>query len=168
MKDKKHHEFMIKLDECYKVVQQSSNGISAVDIAKKLGVYRTTVYDRLNSIELMNKVESKHGLWYSKTGEQTIKPLEKEIEIVLPLPKNLMQHVALLDIVAKQAEDINFPKTANVYRTFLEKFNETRTIRIKGKNVDDLNLERIGNMVLESTKKSSKFDFKKILKKITG
>ena len=82
MKDKKHHQFMIKLDECYKVVQQNSaKGISAVDIAKKIGVYRTTIYDRLNTLELTNKVESKHGLWYAKTGEQTLNRWKRKLKL---------------------------------------------------------------------------------------
>jgi len=67
------------------VQQSSTKGISAVEIAKKLGKHRTTVHGYLTTLEYMGKVESKHGLWYAKTGVQTIKPLEKEIVIELPM-----------------------------------------------------------------------------------
>ena len=165
MSSKKYHESMIRLDKCYNIVQQSgAKGINAVDIAKKLGVYRTTVYDRLNSLELMNKIESSHGLWYAKTGEQTIKPLEKEIEIELPIPENKWENIALLEALAKQAEEAKLSKPAETIRTFLEKFRETRTIRIKGKNVDTLDLEKIGSMIKEANKKSSMFNFRGIFK----
>ena len=158
---------MIKLDECYKIVQQSSaKGISAVDIAQKLGVYRTTVYDRLNTLELMNKVESIHGLWYAKTGEQTIKPLEKEIVIELPIPEKLVVPLSQLEAVANIGDQINLSEDANVYKILLKNLKEARTIRVRGKNVDELDLEKVGKLVSESTKKSSRFDFKKLFQKI--
>ena len=52
----------------------------------------------------------------------------------------------------------------NLYRTFLEKFNETRTIRIVGKNVDDLDLEKLGELIRQATEKSSKFNFRGLFK----
>jgi CHAD domain-containing protein len=166
MKDKKHHEFMIKLDECFKIVQQSgTKGISAVDIAKKIGIYRTTVYDRLNSLEVMNKVESKHGIWYAKTGEQSIKPIEKEIQIVLPVPNKQLEYFVNLGNLANLAESHNLSKLAKRYRNELDLFKETRTIRIKGTNIKELDLEKIGKLIQEVTKKTSKFKFKGLIKK---
>lgn len=58
---------MENLDRCDKVVQQSSaKGISAIEIAEKLNVHRTTVHSYLNTLELAGKVYSEHGLWYPK------------------------------------------------------------------------------------------------------
>ena len=166
MSNQKHHEYMKKLDKCYKVVLQSSTGISAVEIAKKLGIHRTTVHGYLNSLELMGRVESQHGTWHAKTREQTIKPLEKEIVIELPMPKDQWHPIAALEILAKDSEKMNFPEIAKTYRIILEKIRETRTIRIKGKNVDDLDLEKLGNLIQQANEKSSKISLKGLVKKL--
>lgn len=156
---------MEKLDKCYRIVQQSGvKGLRTTEIAEELGVHRSTVYKHLNSLELMGKIENKHGIWYAKTGEQTIKPLEKEIVIELPIPKNQWQHIALLEAYAKHLEDVGFSTTAEIHRTFLQKFNETRTIRIIGKNVDDLDLEKLGELIQQATKKSSRFNLRGLFK----
>ena len=165
MSNKKDLESMKKLDKCYSIILQSSaKGIRATEIARKLSVHRTTAYGYLNSLELMGKVESKQGIWFAKTGEQTIKPLEKEIEIILPIPKNKWRQMAKLEIHSKYMEEIGFSKSAKIPRTIIEKFNETRTIRIKGKNVDDLDLEKLGNLIQQATKKSSKFNLRGVFK----
>jgi sugar-specific transcriptional regulator TrmB len=157
---------MKKLDKCYKVVQQSSaKGIGAVEIAKKLGVHRTTVYGYLNSLYHRGKVESQQGIWRAKTGEQSIKPLEKEIVIELPIPENQWQRIASLEVLAKDYEK-SFSETSNLYRVCLEKLRETRTITIKGKNVDDLDLERLGNLIQQANEKSSKINLKGLLKRL--
>jgi uncharacterized protein (DUF111 family) len=156
---------MVKLDKCYKIVQQSSEkGIRTTEIARKLGVHRTTAYKHLNSLELMGKVENKQGIWYAKTGEQTIKPLEKEIIIELPMPKNKWFDVARLEAYANYVDDMGLHKVAKINRVFLEKFNETRTIRVKGKNVDDLDLEKLGELIQQATKKSSRFNLRGLFK----
>ncbi len=156
---------MEKLDKCYSIVQQSSaKGIRTTEIAKKLGVHRTTAYKHLNSLELMGKVENKQGIWYAKTGEQTIKPIEKEIIIELPMPKDKWYNVARIEAYADYLEDMEMPDLAKMHRTFIEKFNETRTIRIKGKNVDDLDLEKLGELIQQTTKKSSRFNLGNLLK----
>jgi transposase-like protein len=157
---------MERMDKVYKMVQQSSTkGINAAEVARKIGIHRSTVHRNLVSLELMGKVENTGGMWRAKTGEQTIKPLEKEIVIELPIPKNQWQKMAQLEIYAKHVEDIGMPKVAAIPRTIIEKFNETRTIRIKGKNVDDLDLEKIGNLIRESTQRSSLFNLKGLFKK---
>jgi hypothetical protein len=69
MSDKRKRELMENLDRCYKVVQQNSEGISAIEIAKKLGVHRTTVHGYLNILELMGKVRSEHGEWHPKESK---------------------------------------------------------------------------------------------------
>ena len=166
MSSQRHHETMKKLDKCYKVVQQSSaKGIRAVEIAEKLGVHRTTVYGYLNSLYHRGKVESQQGIWYAKTGEQTIKPLEKEIVIELPIPENQWQRIASLEVLAKDWEK-SFSETSNLYRVCLEKLRETRTITIKGKNVDDLDLEKLGNLIQQANEKSSKINLKGLLKSL--
>lgn len=156
---------MDKMDKIYKLVQQSSaKGLRAIEIARKLKLHRTTVHRHLNTLDYMGKIESKQGIWKAKTEEQTIKPLEKEIEIELPIPENKWENIALLESLAKQAEEAKLSKPAETIRIFIEKFRETRTIRIKGKNVDTLDLEKIGNMIKEANKKSSMFNFRGIFK----
>jgi transposase len=157
MTKRKDHENMDKLDSCYKLVQQNSTkgGIRAVDIAEKLCVHKTTVYPYLNSLELAGKVYSDQGLWKATTGEKTIKPLEK----VFP-------EMTLLELLANRGRDSGYPRTAKMYETMIEKFNETRTIKITGKNVDDLDLENVANLILQANEKSSKFNLKRKLKKL--
>jgi biotin operon repressor len=166
MSNRKDHEFKENLERCYNIVQQSSTkGISAVEVAEKLGKHRTTVHGYLNTLEYMGRVESQHGTWRVKTGEQTIKPLEKEIVIELPMPKNQWQRMALLEAMDKDWKG-TFPETESIYRILLEKFRETRTIRIKGKNVDDLDLEKLGNLIQQANEKSSKVNLKGMLKSL--
>ncbi|MFC1488089.1 HTH domain-containing protein [Thermoproteota archaeon] len=167
MSNRKDHENMIKLDRCYKIVLQSSSkgGIRVDELKEKLGVHRTTAYNYLNSLDLMGKVYSDQGLWKAKTGEQTIKPLEKEIEIVLPLPEDEWRRVALLEHFAIDWENCSPKAKENPFRITLEKFNETRTIKIKGKNVDDLDLEKMAVLAQKAIEKSSSFNLKSILRK---
>ena len=167
MSNRKDHENVLKLDSCYKLVQQSSakGGIRAVDIAEKLGVHKTTVYDRLKSLEFGGKVYSDQGLWKAKTGEQTIKPLEKEIVIELPLPENKLRGMVALKLLVDSYKDSNLTLSAKTLETVIETFNETRTIKIKGKNVDDLDLEKIMTFVQQANEKSSKVNLKGLLKK---
>jgi hypothetical protein len=53
-----------------------------------------------------------------------------------------------------------------MYRILLEKFRETRTIRIKGKNVDDLDLEKLGNLIQQANEKSSKVNLRGLFKSL--
>jgi DNA-binding transcriptional MocR family regulator len=133
----KDRESKNNLDRCYKVVQQSGSGIRAIEIADQLGIDRTTVHRHLTSLDLRGKVESRGGKWFAKTAEQTIKPLEKEIVI-----------------------------TAKIYRITLEKIRETRTIKIKGKNVDDLDLEKLGNLIQQASEKSISANFRGLFKSL--
>ena len=165
MSSKKDRKLMDNLDKCFILVQQNrAKGISAIDLAKKLGKHRTTIHNYLSSLELMGKVESQRGLWYPKTDEQTIKPLEKEIVIELPMPKNKWHDIARLQVHADYLEGLGMSKTANVEKTIIEKFNETRRIRITGKNVEDINMEKIGNLILLANEKSSSVSLKRFLK----
>jgi hypothetical protein len=168
MSSQKDHEYMEKLDRCYKLVQQSSvkGGIRAVEIADKMSVHKTTVHKYLNSLQYMGKVESDQGLWKAKTGEQTIKPLEKEIVIELPLPKNQVRAILYGELIANYSEDVGSPEIAKMYRTMIETLNKTRTIKIRGKNVDDLDLEKIAVMTQQANEKSSKINLKGLLKKL--
>jgi DNA-binding transcriptional MocR family regulator len=164
--NQKDHKSKDNLDKCYKVVQQSgTEGIRAIEIAEQLGIDRTTVHRHLTSLDLRGKVESKNGRWFAKTGEQTTKPLEKEIVIELPMPKDQWQRMVLLEAFAKDWEKV-FPETESIYRISLEKLRETRTIRIKGKNVDDLDLEKLGNLIKQANEKSSLFDFRGLFKSL--
>jgi Mn-dependent DtxR family transcriptional regulator len=168
MPSQKNHDFMKKAEKYYDLVRQNSakGGITADEIAEKLGVHRTTVYNYLNTLEYKGKVESHQGRWLAKTGEQTIKPLEKEIVIELPMPKNQWREVATLEAEAKYLEDLALLKTAEMIKIFLGKFKETRTIKITGKNVDDMDLEKLGSLIRQANQKSSLFDFKGLFKKL--
>jgi hypothetical protein len=165
MSSQKDLKIKERRDKIYKLVLQSSTkGIRAVEIESKLGIHKTVVHRDLNSLNLLGKVESDQGIWRAKTGDQTIKPLEKEIVIELPMPEKHWQRIALLESLANDFEEYGLRRRENLYRTFLEKFNETRTIRIKGKNVDDLDLEKIGSLIQQATENSAKFNFRGLFK----
>ncbi len=142
--------------------QSSTRGISAVEVAKKLGMHRTTVHGYLNTLEYRGRVENQHGTWRPTTEEQP-KPLEKEIVIELPLPRKEIQRMALLE---ELAEILNEPNQVipNFAEILLEKFKEARTIRIKGKNVNDLDLEKIGKLIQQANEKSLKVSLKGLLR----
>ena len=80
------------------------------------------------------------------------------------MPKNKWFDIARVEAYADYLEDIEMSNLAKMHRTFIEKFNETRTIRIKGKNVDDLNLEKLGELIQQATKKSSRFNLRGLFK----
>ena len=174
MSSKKDRGYRENLEKCYRIVLQSSakGGISAVEAAEKFGMHRTTVHHYLNSLELTGRVENHHGLWQAKMDKQTeqtqqpIQPLESEIVIELPMPKNQWLNVALLEAHANLLEDSGLPSASETERIILEKFNETRIIRIKGKNVDDLDLEKLGNLIRQANAKSSLFNLKRLFKRL--
>jgi hypothetical protein len=168
MSNQKDRESKENLEKCYNIVLQSSakGGISAVEVAEKLGKHRTTVHGYLNTLEYTGRVESQHGIWQAKTGEQTIKPLEKEIVIELPVPKNQWVNIARLQVHANYMENVGFSEIAKMDNAIIEKFNETRTIRIRGKNVDNLDLEKLGNLIQQATQKSSKVNFRGLFKNL--
>jgi Mn-dependent DtxR family transcriptional regulator len=169
MSDKRKRELMDNLDRCYKVVlQSSSKGISAVGIASELGVHRTTVHNYLNTLELMGKVYSEHGFWYAKKGERGVKPEESEITIELPMSKDVWMEIALLEVEAKRLEKNKLHQSAELIRTLLEKLRETRTITIKGKNVDSLDLEKLHGLILEAYEKGSKVKSRNLSKYLRG
>lgn len=156
---------MENLEHCYKIVQQSSakGGISAIEISEKTGIHRATVHRHLTSLALMGKVESQQGLWVTKTGEQTIKPLEKEIVIKLPIPKSEQRRMILLKNTAALYGRVNDPD--NIFKISLDVLDETRTIRVIGKNVDELDLQKISDLIKEASESSYKIKFKNLFKK---
>lgn len=164
--NQKDHELKGNLGRVYKSVLQSSQGMRAVEIADKLGIDKTTVHSHLNSLRHRGLVESIQGVWSAKTKEQTIKPLEKEIVIELPLPKDQWRQTAFLEAQAKEFERTGLVRTAEDMRIVLEKLKETRTIKIKGKNVDDVDLEKLGNLIQQANDKSSKVNLKGLLKSL--
>jgi len=159
---------MDKLDKCYKLVEQSSakGGIRATKIGHKMGVHRTTAHKYLISLEFMGKVYSDQGHWKAKTGEQTIKPLEKEIVIELPLPENKFRDMARLEIIANTFEELDYIESKTIVRPLIETLNKTRTITIRGKNVDDLDIEKVLKLIEQANERTSNFNLKGILKKL--
>lgn len=158
---------MDNLEKCYSFVQQSSTkGISAIELSKKLGKHRTTVHSYLNTLDYTGRVENRNGLWYPKTGQQTIKPLEKEIIIKLPLPEKEWRRMVLLEDAAKT---FGGRRSDNIFQISLDKLEETRTIHIIGKNVDDLQIAKVSELIKEANAKTkfSLNNFFKGLKKPT-
>jgi hypothetical protein len=143
--------------------------MSAPELARKMSKDRSTIYDYLNTLELRGRVQSSHGLWFSKpelpTGDQ--KPngqsSEKEILIELPLPKREWRQAVLLEHAVKTFGAENKPD--NIFKISLEKLKETRTIRIKGKNVDDLEMEKLAELIKQANERSSKINLKGLLRK---
>jgi len=167
MSNQKHHESMRNLDRCYNAVLQShAKGISAVEIAKQIGKHRATVHTYLVTLELMGKVKSQQGVWYETTREQTNKHLEKEIVIELPMPKGEWRRIAFMEAQAKEFERDGWTELAGDITILLEKFRETRTIRIKGKNVDDLDLEKAANFIQQANEESSKVSLRGLFKSL--
>ncbi|MFX0199606.1 MAG: hypothetical protein ACFFCW_26080, partial [Candidatus Hodarchaeota archaeon] len=115
-------------------------------------------------LELMGKVHNEHGLWYVKGVKQEIKPLDREIVIELPIPKDQWAETSLLETYAKLLEREKLPQTAEIIKTLLEKLKETRTIKIRGKNVDNLDLENLQSLILQAYEKSSKVKSRGLLK----
>ena len=164
MSDKRDVESTKNLNRCYNVVLQSSTkGISAIDIAKQLHLHKTTIHKYLKTLEYMGKVENEQGIYRVKKGEHTIQPLEKEIVIELPMPKNEWQRMVLLEEAAKT---FGATESDNIFKTSLEKLKETRTIRITGKNVDDLDLQKIANLIQQANEKSSLLNFRGLFKSL--
>ncbi len=154
MSEKRKREFMEKLNSCYSVVQQSSakgKGISAVEIAEKLNLHRTTVHSYLNTLELMGKVYSEKGLWYAKrVKEDSIK--EKEIELTIELPlldEEEKEREAQLRVIAEM-----YPHAKSIQK-YLEARKDLRTVKIKGKNIDAIK-DELPKMIMEAWEKQNK------------
>jgi hypothetical protein len=56
---------MNSLDKCYKTLQQSSRGLSAIELAEELKLDRSTIYRYLGRLQRTGKVESRTGVWYA-------------------------------------------------------------------------------------------------------
>lgn len=137
----------------------------ATEIGRKL-VHRATAHRYLFSLELLGRVEDNRGIWYAKTGKQTIKPLEKEIIIELPTPKDEFRRLTAIEALAQDWEK-DFPNSEdNLYRIFLRNFKDTRTIKITGKNVDDLDLEKLGNLIQQANQKAFRTNLKGLFKNL--
>jgi hypothetical protein len=67
-------------------------------------------------------------------------------------------------MLARDCEEHKLPRTAKMYRIPLEKLRETRTIKIRGKNVDDVDLEKLGNLIQQASAKASGLNLKGLIK----
>jgi len=56
-------------------------------------------------------------------------------------PRKKISEIARLAVLTDYMKDLEFTGSAKILETIMEKFNETRTIKIKDKNVDDLDME---------------------------
>jgi pyruvate-formate lyase-activating enzyme len=80
--------------------------------------------------------------------------LEKEIVIELPMSRSEWQRMALLENFAKNWEEHFSNSKENLYRICFKKLKETRTLRIKGKNVDEIDLQKISKLIQQANEKS--------------
>lgn len=87
MSDKRKREWLENLGKCYKFVQQSLSGRSAIEVAKELGIHRSTAHSLLNSLELAGKVHSEHGLWKANLEAGTLGKLDKYERLEAELDK---------------------------------------------------------------------------------
>jgi len=60
---------------------------------------------------------------------------------------------ARLQVHADYVKGLRLHKIARIEKTILEKLDETRTIRIRGKNADDLDLEKLETLFSKQTRK---------------
>jgi len=166
MSHKKAHKTTKTQEKILNTVQQNRKGIRADDIAKKLHINRSTVYRHFEHLQLAGKVENKGGLWFSTEEEQRIEALEKEITVEFPPPKNQRAQIAFINAYAEKLEREGFDEWAAQAKSFTEKLKETRTIKIKGKNVDDLTLQKIAKLTEQANEISSKFNLKSLFKNL--
>jgi predicted transcriptional regulator len=166
MSSKKDHESMERRQQILEIIQQSSSkgGIKVIEISKKLGLHKTTVYDYVNALYNRGLIENDQGRWRVSTTGQKIQPLEKEIVIKLPIPKSEERRMILLKNSASLFGRVN--DADNIFKISLEVLEETRTIRVIGKNVDDLDLEKISGLIQQATESSYKAKFRKLFKKV--
>lgn len=72
---------MEKLEKIDRLLRQFPHGITAAELAEKMDIKRTAVYDFLNSLAVRGKAESRDGLWFSKQEQKP--PVETERERLL-------------------------------------------------------------------------------------
>jgi len=164
MSPKKDHESMEKRQQILEIIQQSSpkGGIRVIEISEKVGLYRTTVYDYVNALYNRGLIESDQGRWKVNTAGEKVQPLEKEIVIKLPLPRSEWQRMVLLKDASTK---FSAGREDNIFKQSLDALEETRTIRVTGKNVDVLDLQKISELVKEATESSYKVKLRNIFKK---
>jgi DNA-binding FadR family transcriptional regulator len=73
-------KFMENLDKLEKLLRQFPHGARAAELAEKMRVSRSAVYDYLNGLEARGKARNEHGLWYSTAIVQS-EP-EKQAQLV--------------------------------------------------------------------------------------
>ena len=78
---------MENCDKCYKIVRQSSTGITVTNIVKKWRSnynekkHRTTIYRYLNTLTSKNLVKVDHALWYAKNKSKKQKRTIQDYKI---------------------------------------------------------------------------------------
>jgi DNA-binding transcriptional regulator YhcF (GntR family) len=96
---------MNKVDKCYKTLQQSSRGLSAIELAEELKLDRSTIYRYLGRLQRTGKAESRNGVWYAiqNNQNQNLNP----IKTILDGLQNLTLKVAELKSEIQFIEDCN-------------------------------------------------------------
>jgi sugar-specific transcriptional regulator TrmB len=64
-------KFMENLDKVDKLLRHFPHGVRATELAKKLGISRSSIYDYLNSLAVRGEARNEHSLWYPKNHAQS-------------------------------------------------------------------------------------------------
>jgi predicted transcriptional regulator len=128
---------MNSLDKCYKVLQQNSRGLRAVDLAEELKLNKSTIHRNLSRLQLRDKVEERNGIWYAKQNNQNLNPIKTII-------------AELVNLTLKQAE-------LKSEIQFIEDYNPSNTdpeIEIMELNIKIDELEKLKNNLITQLKLS--------------
>jgi len=71
-------KFKENLDKVDKLLRQFPHGVRAIELAEKLGLSRSAVYDYLNGLETRGKCSNEHGLWYSQASTRASSEKEEQ------------------------------------------------------------------------------------------
>jgi len=110
-----HVKRMEKEDKLVKLLRQSRNGIRINDLAKKLGIHRSTVYDYLNSLVFQELAYYEKGIAYPKKLSAEEVKLSSKIDIH-KLIKNII-FVIGLTVLASLLVPIVFNEVGSVNMT---------------------------------------------------
>jgi hypothetical protein len=66
-----HGKYMENLNKLDKLLRQFPHGARAEELAKRMGICRTRIYDYLDSLEVRGRARNEHSLWYPNDANQS-------------------------------------------------------------------------------------------------